>query len=127
MSDDGLSRLAADLERAAYTVARQVPGVVTKGAVKIKQDAARRISGHPHSPHYPQAIDFDVRSSGVLLGDGWVEAEIGPDKRRRQGALGNILEYGTSRNAPIPHLAPALRAEEGPFTAALGDLAGDIL
>src|SRR4051812_13870755 len=80
--------------------------VVAKGALNIKTDARRRVTGHPHAPAYPNSITYD---SHVTPTGGW--AEIGPDKDKRQGALGNILEFGTSKNAPIPHMLPAAEAE----------------
>ena len=92
--------------------------VVVKGALNIKTDAARRVSGLKHAPQYPRSITFDAYIS--LTGP---SAVIGPDKAKPQGALGNILEYGTSKNAPIPHLAPAAEAEAPRFEAALEALA----
>jgi len=99
-----------------------VEAVVTKGALNIKKDSAKRIRGHPHAPHYPRSISYDVKRTF-----GGIEAEIGPDKDRRQGALGNILEYGTINNPPLPHLAPALDAEEPKYVRALEDLFGRLL
>jgi hypothetical protein len=34
-----------------------------------------------------------------------------------QGSLGNIIEFGTSKNAPIPHLGPALDANAADLLA----------
>lgn len=96
----------------------QVRAVVAKGALNIKNDAAARASGIAHAPAYPRSITYDMHFS--LSGP---SAEIGPDKSRRQGALGNILEYGTSKNAPRPHMGPAANAEEPKFAKALEDLA----
>lgn len=39
-----------------------------------------------------------------------VEVEVGP-LQRGQGALGALLEFGQARNAPHPHLMPALEHE----------------
>lgn len=75
-------------------------------ARKVQQGARDRIAGHKYLPQYPAAISYDVRHTGL-----GVEAEIGPDKGRPQGALGNIVEYGTSKNAPLPHLGPALEEQ----------------
>lgn len=101
--------------RNAYTLA---VAATTKGALNIKTDAARRISGLAHAPAYPRSITFDVYP--IWRG---VVAEIGPDKDKRQGSLGNILEYGTVKNAPRPHLGPALEAEQPRFEAAIAALA----
>lgn len=111
-----------DLGKIAPRFVKDVEAVVTKGALNIKKDAAQRISGHAHAPHYPKSISYDVKRTM-----GGIEAEIGPDKNRRQGALGNILEFGTSKNAPLPHLGPALDAEEPKYVKALEDLMVDLL
>ncbi|MEU4570724.1 hypothetical protein, partial [Micromonospora sp. NPDC023956] len=69
------------------------------------------------APAYPYAITYD--STETPTG---ASADIGPDKERRQGPLGNILEYGTVKNAPIPHMGPAGAAELPRFEKALDDL-----
>jgi hypothetical protein len=99
-----------------------VMAVVAKGAVNIKKDAARRISGLKHAPAYPRSITYDLYQS--LRGP---SAIIGPDKSRRQGALGNLLEYGSIKNPPHPHMGPAGEAEEPRFAKALEDLAVKML
>lgn len=112
-----LDRWAVDLDEAARGVIPQVRQVVQKGALNIKTGAQRRVSGLAHAPSYPSAITYESRewSTGA-------EAEIGPDKGRRQGALGNLLEYGSVNNGPIPHIAPATAEELPRFEKAIGDL-----
>ena len=106
------------INKASRVAVTEVTAVVAKGANNIKRDAAQRISGLRHAPAYPRSIGYDLYPS--LKGP---SAVIGPDKDRRQGALGNLLEYGSVNSAPIPHLAPALDAEEPRFVKALEDLA----
>lgn len=113
-----LQRLAREFDEALTDDMTAVRAVVARGALNIKTDARRRISGHPHSPAYPSSITYDIR-----VGPTSAEAEIGPDKQRRQGALGNILEYGTVHNAPIPHIRPAAEQELPRFERALEELA----
>ena len=103
-------RTAATLDTAGQAISEGVAAVVKKAAVNIKKGAAKRASGLAHAPAYPRAITFDFAAG--LTGP---YAEIGPDKGRPQGALGNLLEYGSENNAPIPHLAPALEAEGPAF------------
>jgi len=79
---------------------------------KVKADARQRISGRKYLPRYPYSITYDTK----ITADG-VEGEIGPQKALPQGPLGNIVEYGTSKNAPIPHLGPALDANESDLLA----------
>jgi hypothetical protein len=113
-----LHRFAADLGKVPGRVVPAVRPVVERGAFNIKKDAAARVSGLAHAPAYPYSIGYEMHG---------LAAEIGPDKDRRQGALGNILEYGTSKNAPIPHMGPAIEAEAPKFEAALAKAAGGLL
>lgn len=92
--------------------------VVAKGALNIKTDAARRISGHPRFRRLPQAIDYDLYQS--LSGP---SAEIGPNPAKPQGNLGHIPELGSPHSAPMPYMAPAGEAEQPRFEKALEDLA----
>jgi hypothetical protein len=107
---------------AAGVVLRDARAVVEKGALNIKKDAAQRIRGLAHARAYPFSITYDVYSG--LTGP---VAEIGPDKTKRQGALGNILEYGTVNNPPHPHMRPAADRELPRFEKALQDLATRLL
>jgi hypothetical protein len=115
---DGLKELIADLEREARVAPAEARKVLQKGALNIKNDWRRRWSGRPHAPRLPYAIGYDTRVLG-----GVSEAEIGPDKDKPQGALGNLFEYGSVNNAPIPGGAPALEAERPKFEAAMEALA----
>lgn len=92
--------------------------VVNRGALNIKTDWRRRWTGHPHLPHLPNAVTYDVASAGHVH-----TAEIGPDKGRRQGPLGTIIENGSINNAPIPGGRPAARAEEPHLVRAAADAA----
>lgn len=118
----GLTELVADLTAAPGKAQRQVDGVVRKGAVNVKNDAQRLISGLRHAPMYPASIGFDAKwERGAYV------AEIGPDKDKPQGALGNLLEYGSANNAPLAHLGPALDIEGPKFEKAMSDLADGLL
>lgn len=97
---------------------KELRKVVARSALNIKTDARRRITGHPHAKAYPSSITYD---SHETPNGGW--AEIGPDKQRRQGALGNLLEYGSVNNPPLPHMLPAAEAEAPKFRKAIEDLA----
>ncbi len=110
--------LAEILVKAAGVAPIEARAVVAKGALQIKNDARRRVSGLAHAPAYPASITYDTNETAT---GAW--AEIGPDKGKRQGALGNLLEYGSVKNAPRPHMAPALEAEQPRFEKAMEDLA----
>ena len=117
-----LDRLIIDLGKAPAKAAVGMRAVIKKGAANVKADAQRRATGIGHAPDYPKSISFDLRSHL----DG-LEAIIGPDKDLRQGALGNILEYGTSKNEPRPHLGPALERETPAVVKYTEQLAGGLL
>lgn len=114
-----LAALTRDLEKAAAIAPEEAAKVVAKGAVNIKKDARRRVSGLAHAPAYPYSIGFDP----VQVTRTQAYTSIGPDKDRRQGPLGNILEYGSPKRPPVPHLGPAAEAEEPRFAKAADELA----
>lgn len=113
--------LADDLGQAAAIAPAEAGRVVTKAAVNVKADARRRISGLAHAPAYPSSITFD----DVQVTRLGASTQVGPDKAKRQGALGNILEYGAPRrnSPPRPHIGPAAEAEQPRFAKALEALA----
>lgn len=113
-----LARYAVTLDRAAEVAPAETRKVVTKGALNIKTSARRRAGGLKHAPAYPRSITYDTRETATSA-----SADIGPDKGKRQGALGNILEYGTLNNEPIPHMGPAADEEQPRFERAMADLA----
>lgn len=123
----GMEELLADLKKASEEAVAQTRKVVSKGALNIKKDAKRIVSvggryGGIYIPHYPSSITYETKASGTV-----VSAEIGPDKARKQGPLGNIIEYGSIHNAPLPHLSPALDLEEPGFADALEEMGAKLL
>ena len=115
MSD--LDRLIRDLDGAADTVRRDVRAVVAKGALNIKTATQRRWTGLSNAPALARAVTYDTKFTPT-----GASAEIGPDTEKRQGDLGNVIEYGTVNNPPHPGLAPSLEEEEPRFAKALEDL-----
>lgn len=114
---NGLQMLVADLQREARVAPAQARQVVQKGLLNIKTDWRKRWTGFPHAPRLPYAITYDTTVSGEK-----VEGEVGPDKDKTQGALGNLFEYGSVNNAPIPGGLPALQTEQPKFERAIEDL-----
>lgn len=113
-----LKQLTAGFERGAAIAPVEARKVVAKGLLNIKTDARRRISGLAHAPAYPSSITYDTRFAPA-----GAAGEVGPDKSKRQGALGNLLEFGSRNNPPHPHLGPAADAEEPRFVAAMTAIA----
>jgi len=101
----------------------QIRKVVGRGALQIKKDWQRRWSGLSYVPALPYAVSYDTKP----LSDGG-SAEIGPDKAKRQGPLGWIIENGApGHSGPHPAGLPALDAEAPRFERAMGDLAAKVL
>ena len=123
MADDDLLSLARDLADAPRRAAPLVRKAVEVTARNIKagwsENAARTgLSG------YAKSVDYDVIDSR----DG-VRAEIGPNRRKRQGAFGFVEDApGGVRSAPQHAGRDALEANQDDFDAglatALWDAAG---
>lgn len=120
MSFEGLQAIEeyAAVLRAAETAAmEQVKPVFVRALYNIKTSAKSRAAGHPHLPFYAASISYDSKRVGMTL-----EGEVGPDKGKRQGPLGNIAEYGTSHHGPyLPVLGPATEEEIPRYEQALAD------
>jgi HK97 gp10 family phage protein len=115
-SSPDLEALARDLVAAPAKLRADVGRVVKRGAQNIKV-AAQAAAPNPHNAGmYRASITYDIT-------DGGSAAEIGPDKDRPQGALGNLFEFGSARGAAQPHLMPAFEAEEPRFIGAIEDAA----
>ncbi|OKI22206.1 hypothetical protein [Streptomyces sp. CB03911] len=128
MSTDitGLQALVADLARVGADLDERTHQVVSRGALNIKRDwrANARASSGRHARLYPSSIGYDPITA---LPGGGASAVIGPDKDAPQGALGNLLEFGSAKNGPHNDGGRALAAEEPRFIAAVEQLAGDLL
>jgi hypothetical protein len=121
----GLEELSEDLQEAVKNAIPDAKKIAGRGALNVKKEAQRIIrerSKRGYVPHYPRAISYDVTASGA-----YVTAEIGPESEKLQGGLGRLLEYGSINNSPIPHLSPALDAEENTFYGYMEDLGETLL
>ena len=114
-------RLERHLARSIPRVRRDARAVVMRGAMNVKRDWRNnaRATGRKHAKHYPRSVSFDIAAYGP---DIWA-ATIGPDKGGPQGALGNLLEYGSVKNAPHNDGGRALAAEMPRFLAQMELLA----
>jgi hypothetical protein len=113
---------ALGLGKTADDVADKMRPVVSKGALNIKRDLQTEARGHPHFPAFPNAISYDTAST-----QSEISAEIGPDKDKRQGALGNILYFGTSKNPAVLDINGPLDREEPKFLKAVENAIEDLL
>ena len=117
----GLDVLIADLARAQARTPIAARVVVEASAREAQQTWRRAWSGISPAG-LAASVTYDVKS-----GPGTVKAEIGPDKSIGAGPLGNIIEFGTSRNAPIPGGLPALDAQAPKLERSLGVMAEKLL
>lgn len=114
-----LRTFAADLLHAAGEVVAGVPGVVTRGAVNVKNQLRAEMGASRHFRGAAADIDFDLTETAS-----GVEAEIGPHSGPgNPGALANIAYFGTSRGGgTVPDPEGALEAEVPRFESALDAL-----
>ncbi|MBT2485810.1 MULTISPECIES: hypothetical protein [unclassified Microbacterium] len=68
-----------------------------------------------HAPAFPYSITYDIEGSGSRSAGSQLSAEIGPDKDRPQGALGNLIEFGSVKNPPQGIMHGALQENEADF------------
>ncbi|MGW4784229.1 hypothetical protein [Streptomyces sp. NPDC004230] len=119
MSD--VRRLQRHLTRSIPQLRRDARAVTMRGAVNIKKDwrANARQTAGKHGRLYPNSIGFDFAAYGRDI----FMATIGPDKNGPQGALGNLLEYGSVKNPPHNDGGRALATELPRFEAQMALLA----
>lgn len=85
-----INKLAADLGRQGVDAARNVRKAVEVTARNIKDDAKKSVGdGSSTWQGLPPSIDYDVESNPHD-----VTAEIGYNKGKAAGKLGNIREFG---------------------------------
>lgn len=109
-----LNALAAVFRTNAVRAQVQARAVVERGALNVKRGwrANATTTAGRHARLYPSSISYDMRPHPT-----GASAEIGPDKTRPQGALGNLLEFGSVKNPPHMDGARALAAEQAAFMA----------
>jgi hypothetical protein len=121
--------LAADMLKAAGEAVVGTRAIVAKGSLNIKNGARKNVvqSAPVHNAHAQYAIGYDteIDAKGLVA-----RGEIGYDKDKPGGDLGNLLEYGAPRrgNSP-PHrdLGRALDSELPNFEDAIALMAKKLL
>jgi hypothetical protein len=118
--------MAARLLAAAAAVPAAVTAVVNSSAASVKTQSKRNVlaSAPVHNAHAQNAITYDTTRRAAAI-----SAEIGYDKDKPGGGLGNLLEFGGGRDFSPPHsdLGRALDAEEAHFEAEINAVAGRLL
>lgn len=118
-------RLAADVRRLPPTAAPYLKAALEVTGRNVRDTARENASGMAHAPAFPQSITYDFVGDshgggalgGFVGGSGEYDLvmEVGPDKARPQGALGNLIEYGSINNPPQGIMHGALQANEDDF------------
>lgn len=109
MDVTGLERLSADLGKASAKTVTAARVVVAKGALNVKNDTRRTLSGHPSWKRLASTVNYDIVGLSATVGY----------EDRGQGQLAGIYEFGSSRRGPHPTLLPAAQREHPKFERAL--------
>jgi hypothetical protein len=121
IDDSQLRGVTQNLGRISGGVLRDVEPVVKRGAQNIKNELVADARASNHFDGMAGAISYDP-----AYRFGQVGYDIGPDKGRPGGALGNIAYFGTSRGGGTLDLDKPLSNEAPRLEKALGDLLGEI-
>lgn len=113
-----LTALAADFRRSPGLTMAQVVATTVRAGKNIQRQARAAAPSGGHAKLYAGKITTSTKTTA------WsVETEVGP-LQSGQGALGEILEFGTARSGPHPHLMPAADAEIPVWLRYLGQAVG---
>ena len=121
-----LMQLAADIEHGGESISGNVRKAVQVTSHKIKEDARASVRGRKGLGHAANAITYDTKESAS-----GVESEIGYDKGRGAGKLGNLIEFGAPNSgnqlSPSHDLGNALLKNEDDFVHGLERAVDDAL
>lgn len=112
--------LSENLGRIAGSAIKDVDAVVKRGAQNVKEEMAADAASSRHFRGMAGSISYD---SDYRVGE--AAYEVGPDKSRSGGSLGNIYYFGTSRGGGSGDIEKPLRSEGPRLEKALGDLASE--
>lgn len=116
-----LDALATDLGGAADALPN-VKKAVTVTARNVKDSWRDKLKGSSTLPALPYAVTYDVTADA-----GSVEGEVGFDKSRNQGPLGNISEFGSMNNPPRGFGLASLEENQADFVKGIEQAIGDTL
>ncbi len=111
---DELNTLAADLGEIPRSARKNVRAALQVTARNVKDAWRGKLEGSETLPALPYAVTYDVDANKVF-GVDVLRAEIGFDKSRSQGPLGNISEFGTPSTPPRGFGHAALEENQADF------------
>jgi hypothetical protein len=120
------AKLAADIEAAPKTAAKNVQKAVEVTARNVKDAWKEKLSGATKLPKAAGSITYDVKGGAGIRAD-VIEAEIGPDNSRGQGAVVGKTEFGSPGLSPRGYGHGALQENEKDFERGLSIAIGDAL
>jgi hypothetical protein len=143
IDNSDLAKLASDLGRTSDAAWKNMQTAIEVTARHVRDTARENATGMAHAPAFPYSITYDVgvgydqsigqAAMSVISGgissarSSTLRAEIGPDKDRPQGALGNLIEYGSVHNPPQGIMHGALQANEADFEKGIDKSIDDAL
>lgn len=113
-----VNQLAADLGEVAAGAGGLVRKALEVSARHVKDHWRDNLPQSGHAKWLRFAVTYDL-SSSFGPGGAVLQAEIGPDKDRKQGALGNLIEFGSVNNPPQGQGQAALEANVDDFEKGL--------
>ncbi len=121
-----LGQLEADLGEAVASSGQYINSAMQHTSVNIQDAWREKATGNRYAPQFPGSITYDLE---VYHGFGAsvLRSDIGPDKDRPQGALGNLLEYGSVNNPPRGYGLAALQENEQDFQDGLEKALADAI
>lgn len=129
-----LDKLSVDLGKVPSTSGKHLRTAVERTARNVKDTWRDNARGLPHAPRFPDSITYDIGANHSLIREAFgsggtdkIVAEIGPDKDRPQGALGNLIEYGSVNNSPMGLGHGALQANEADLERGITNAIDDAL
>ena len=131
MADDfsELMKLAADIESAPDAVPKYLRKALDVTSIKIKEDAQASVRGRKGLGHAAAAIDYELAGSSGSVSE--MSSEIGYNKGKGAGKLGNLVEYGAPNSgnqlAPSHDLGNALLNNESDFEKGVEAAVSDAL
>ena len=124
-----LMTLSADIEAAPKALPKYLRKALDVTSIKVKKDAQATVKGRKGLGHAAGAIDYELKGSSGSVSE--MSSEVGYNKGKPAGALGNLIEYGAPNSgnqlAPSHDLGNALLANEGDFVDGIEKAAADAL
>lgn len=114
-----VDRLAADLGEVSDEIGPFIHSAVSYTSREVKKNAGKRVGRSKSWSAAAKAIDYDITNLQAF-NTSVIKSEIGYDKEKQAGGLGNLREFGApdSPSGPLgPHndLAAALHDNELDF------------